>query len=220
MAGAGRRLGLFQGPGLLAGVSDYMQHDCQTVFAHPSWKGVKLGDVTAAWYQREISVPRNGRAAASRFAWSTSIPAPRLRRRQEGRRGPVSRRRGRSHRASASRASEHVLSLRVIARPLQEVMLMFSDTNTARQGGGKVERRGLCGDVYLVGAPAAARIGDVKVGHLGPQGPDHAERGAGESGAATAIRAARRRSPTTARRCGSSPARRSRRATSRTADSN
>jgi hypothetical protein len=35
-----------------------MQHDCQTVFAHPSWSSVKLGDLTAAWYQREITVPQ------------------------------------------------------------------------------------------------------------------------------------------------------------------
>ena len=56
-----------------------------------------------------------------------------------------------------------MLSLRVVARPLREVMLMFNDTNAARGGIGKVERRGLCGDVYLVGAPAGARIGDVKV---------------------------------------------------------
>ena len=35
-----------------------MQKDCQTVFAHPSWKDEDLGGITAAWYQREITVPR------------------------------------------------------------------------------------------------------------------------------------------------------------------
>ena len=34
-----------------------MQKDCQTIYPHPSWKGEKLGAVTAAWYQREITVP-------------------------------------------------------------------------------------------------------------------------------------------------------------------
>ncbi len=69
---------------------------------------------------------------------------------------------------------------------------MFNDTNASRGGEGKVERRGLCGDVYLAGTPAQARIGDVKVGTSRPQGPDHAQHGAGESDAARAIYAARR----------------------------
>ena len=42
-------------------------------------------------------------------------------------------------------------------------MLMFNDTNAAQAGAGRVERRGLCGDVYLVGAPAGACVGEVKV---------------------------------------------------------
>lgn len=49
--------GYFKVPGCWPGITDYMQHDCQTVFAHPSWKDVNLGTVAAAWYQREISVP-------------------------------------------------------------------------------------------------------------------------------------------------------------------
>ena len=52
------RWGYFKVPGCWPGVNDYMQHDCQTVFAHPSWKDAKLGDLTAAWYQREIDVPK------------------------------------------------------------------------------------------------------------------------------------------------------------------
>ncbi len=40
---------------------------------------------------------------------------------------------------------------------------MFNDTNAARGGVGKVQRRGLCGDVYLIGEPEAARIGDIKI---------------------------------------------------------
>ena len=49
--------GYFKVPGCWPGITDYMQKDCQTVYPHPSWKGEKLGDVTAAWYQREITVP-------------------------------------------------------------------------------------------------------------------------------------------------------------------
>ena len=50
--------GYFKVPGCWPGITDYMQKDCQTVFAHPAWKDEKLGGVTAAWYQREITVPQ------------------------------------------------------------------------------------------------------------------------------------------------------------------
>jgi hypothetical protein len=56
-----------------------------------------------------------------------------------------------------------VLSILVVALPLKGVMLSYNDTASARQVKGSVPRRGLCGDVYLVGTPAAARIADVKV---------------------------------------------------------
>ena len=49
--------GFFKVPGSWPGISDYMQEETQTVYPHTSWKGQKLGDITAAWYQREISVP-------------------------------------------------------------------------------------------------------------------------------------------------------------------
>jgi hypothetical protein len=49
--------GYFKVPGCWPGISDYMQKDCQTVFRHPSWRDSRLGDVTVAWYEREITVP-------------------------------------------------------------------------------------------------------------------------------------------------------------------
>ncbi len=49
--------GYFKVPGCWPGITDYMQKDCQTVYPHPSWKDVRLAGVTAAWYQREITVP-------------------------------------------------------------------------------------------------------------------------------------------------------------------
>jgi beta-galactosidase len=39
----------------------------------------------------------------------------------------------------------------------------MTDTNAVREAQGSVIHRGLCGDVYLVGAPSGARIADVKV---------------------------------------------------------
>ena len=50
--------GYFKVPGSWPGITDYMQKDCQRVYAHPSWKGRGLRSITMAWYQREITVPR------------------------------------------------------------------------------------------------------------------------------------------------------------------
>ncbi len=51
----------------------------------------------------------------------------------------------------------------VVAAPLKAVMLSYTDTASARQVKGAVPRRGLCGDVYLLGFPEGARIDDVRV---------------------------------------------------------
>ena len=44
-----RSWGFFKVPGCWPGITDYMQKDSQTLYAHPSWKDVKFGGVTAAW---------------------------------------------------------------------------------------------------------------------------------------------------------------------------
>jgi hypothetical protein len=49
--------GYFKVPGSWPGVTDYMQKDSQTVYSHPSWASRRLGDVTAAWYERDIAIP-------------------------------------------------------------------------------------------------------------------------------------------------------------------
>ena len=99
--------------------------------------------VAAAWYQREISVPQEwaGRRVALCLEYLNSSAAVFVDGRKAGEIA-VSGGRGRSDRRSARPGSKHVLSLLVVARPLQEIMLMFNDTNAARRGGGKVERRG------------------------------------------------------------------------------
>ena len=77
----------------------------------------------------------------------------------------------------------HVLSLLVVAMPLQGVMLSFSDTASAREVQGSVARRGLCGDVYLLATPAA-RLADVKVDTSVRKGEITVERGAAQGLAA------------------------------------
>jgi beta-galactosidase len=54
--------GYFKVPGSWPGITDYMQKDSQTVHVHPSWQNTQLREVTAAWYQREITVPTVSRA--------------------------------------------------------------------------------------------------------------------------------------------------------------
>jgi hypothetical protein len=57
--------GFFKVPAFWPGTTNYIQEDCQTLHVHPSWKDIGLRGITAAWYQREITVPEVGPAAAS-----------------------------------------------------------------------------------------------------------------------------------------------------------
>ncbi|MCU1377004.1 MAG: Beta-galactosidase, partial [Actinomycetia bacterium] len=59
----GENWGYFKVPGSWPGITDYMQKDSQVIFSHPAWKNQKISDLTAAWYEREFSVPNswNGR---------------------------------------------------------------------------------------------------------------------------------------------------------------
>ena len=159
--------GWFKVPGAWPGITDYVQKDCQTVHAHPSWKDVKMGQVAAAWYQREFTVPADwaGPGGASRritFAaeclnshasvYVDGKPAGEIR-------FPA----GEADLTALCRpGAKHTLSLLVTALPLKAVMTSFRDTATAKEVKGSVQRRGLCGDVYLVGAPAGPRLVDVR----------------------------------------------------------
>src|SRR5215203_4295431 len=49
--------GYFKVPGCWPGITDYMQKDSQTVYTHPSWKDTRLAGVSAAWHEREVTVP-------------------------------------------------------------------------------------------------------------------------------------------------------------------
>jgi hypothetical protein len=155
--------GHFKVPGSWPGITDYLQKDCQTVYPHPDWKNENLGGVTAAWYQREIAVPGDweGRRIAVSAEYLNSLATLYV----DGKRaGEMRFPGGEADLTAALRpGSKHVLSLRVVALPLQAVLLSYPDTASARQVKGTVARRGLCGDVTLVSTPQAARIADVKI---------------------------------------------------------
>ena len=135
----------------------------QTLYPHPAWKDAKLGEVTAAWYQREIDVPKAwaGRRIAVTAEYVNSYAAVYV----DGKKAGEVRFPGGEVDITSlcSAGGKHMLSLQVVALPLHDVMLTFSDTAQARTGRGNVARRGLCGDVYLLSTPKGPRIADVKI---------------------------------------------------------
>ena len=155
--------GHFKVPGCWPGLSNWMQKDCQTVYAHQNWRDESLRGVTAAWYQREITIPSEwaGRRIAVYAEYVNSYAVVCV----DGKKaGEIRFPRGEVDLTSACHpGGKHVLSMLVVAMPLKAVMLSYNDTASARQVKGSVARRGLCGDVYLVGTPSGARIADVKV---------------------------------------------------------
>ncbi len=155
--------GYFKVPGCWPGISDYMQKDCQTVYAHPSWRDERLGGITAAWYQREITVPREwaGRRIVLDADYVNSFATVCV---DGNKAGEIRFPGGEADLTAVCRpGGTHVLSLLVVAMPLKGVMLSYNDTASARKVKGRVARRGLCGDVYLASMPPGPRISDVKV---------------------------------------------------------
>jgi beta-galactosidase len=155
--------GYFKVPGPWPGITDYMQKDCQTVWAHPSWQDRNLRDLTAAWYQREITLPEAwaGRRIILIAEYLNSYAVVFV----DGQKvGEMRFPRGEVDLTSVCRpGGPYRLSLLVWALPLQGVMLSYSDTASAREVRGTVARRGLCGDVFLESLPPGPRLTDVKV---------------------------------------------------------
>jgi len=155
--------GYFKVPGCWPGITGYMQKDFQTVHAHPKWKDVNLGNVTAAWYQREIAVPAEwaGRRIAVSAEYVNSYVSVHV----DGKKaGEILFPAGEVDITNMCRPGRrYVLSLLVVSLPLKGVMLLYNDTASAKDVRGSVARRGLCGDVFLVSTPVGARLADIKV---------------------------------------------------------
>ena len=155
--------GYFKVPGCWPGATDYMQKDSQTVYPHSSWKDEKLRAVTTAWYQREMTIPTewSGRRVTLAVEYLNSFASIWV---DDQKVGEIRFPAGEVDITALCRpGAKHVLSMLVVAMPLKGVMLSYGDTFGARQLKGTVERRGLCGDVFLVGTPPSAHIGDFKV---------------------------------------------------------
>ncbi|HLJ54495.1 MAG TPA: glycoside hydrolase family 2 TIM barrel-domain containing protein, partial [Chthonomonadaceae bacterium] len=157
------RWGFFKVPGAWPGITDYLQKDCQTVFAHPDWRGERLADVTTAWYQREVAIPAgwSGRSIALSAEVVNSLATVFI---DGARVGEIRFPAGELPLGDACKpGSKHLLSIRVAALPLKAVMSTYTDTGAARDVRGQVARRGLCGDVWLTSAPAGPRIERTRI---------------------------------------------------------
>ena len=158
-----RSWGYFKVPGSWPGITDYMQKDSQTVFAHPDWNDRKFGSINAAWYQREFTVPREwaGRRVAISVEYLNSYAVVFV----DGKRtGEIRFPAGELDlTTSCQPGATHLLSVLVVALPLKGIMLSYTDSASAREVKGSVPRRGLCGDVYLVSEPVGPRISATKV---------------------------------------------------------
>ncbi len=155
--------GYFKVPGPWPGISDYMQKDCQTVFAHPAWKDAKIASLAAAWYERTVSVPAGwaGRRITLDLDHLNSYAAVYI----DGKRASEISFPGGELDLSAALHSgaTQTLSLLVVALPLKGVLLSYTDSAHAREVKGSVPRRGLCGDVFLSGAPQGPHITEVRI---------------------------------------------------------
>jgi len=158
-----RDWGYFKVPGCWPGITDYMQKDSQTIYTHPSWKEIRLRDVSAAWYEREITVPREwtGRRVTLSAEYLSSFAAVYVNGQKAGElHFPA----GELDLSEVLRpGGRHVLSLLVVALPLKGAMLSYTDSASAREVKGSVARRGLCGDVFLTSSPKQTRLADAKV---------------------------------------------------------
>jgi hypothetical protein len=155
--------GFFKVPGSWPGITDYMQKDSQTVHVHPGWKDTRLRDVTAAWYEREVTVPEawTGRRIALNAEYLNSFAAVFV----DGQKvGELHFPAGELDLTAALEpGQQHRVALLVVALPLKGVMLSYSDSASAREVRGSVARRGLCGDVFLTSTPVKARLAEVQV---------------------------------------------------------
>jgi len=155
--------GFFKVPACWPGITDYLQKDSQTLYAHPGWKDLKVSGVTAAWYEREITIPGDwsGRHISLSLEYLNSYSMVFV----DGvKAGEIQFPGGELDLTMACRpGARHRMSLLVVALPLKGVLLSYTDSASAREVKGKVERRGLCGDVFLVGTQRGPTVADISV---------------------------------------------------------
>ena len=155
--------GYFKVPGCWPGITNYMQKESQILFAHPDWKDRSMNTLAVAWYRREISIPANwiNRRITLGVDYLNSSAVVFM---DEVRLGEILFPSGEIDLTGVCLPGKtYRISMKVTALPMSDVVAVYSDSNAPRKGRGEVERRGLCGDVYLCSTPQKARISQVKV---------------------------------------------------------
>ncbi len=156
--------GYLKVPGTWPGTAGgYMWRESQTHYPHPGWESESLRRANMAWYQREITIPKEwaGRRIAVYTEYLNSYAVVYV---DGNRMGEINFPGGEVDITSAFQpGGKHTLSLFVAALPLHAEITSYANTNEARRVRGRVTLRGLCGDVFLASAPAVERISDVKV---------------------------------------------------------
>jgi hypothetical protein len=155
--------GYFKVPGSWPGITDYLQKESQTVFAHTAWEKESLRYIDAAWYQREISIPETWAdrriILSSEYLNSSAVVFI-----NGSMAGEILFPAGELDMTSLTKTgNKYLLSIKVTALPLRDVVALFNDSNASRQGKGEVARRGLCGDIFLQSRPLNAGIGEVQI---------------------------------------------------------
>ncbi len=155
--------GFYKVPACWPGIQDYLQSDYQTLYRDSSWQKTNLSEVQSAWYERTITIPTNwaGRRIVLDLEYLNSYAEVFVDGHKVGQiRFPAGQV---DLSAAVHPGATHVLSLLVVALPLQAVMESYNDTNTGKLKKGSVERRGLCGDVWLIAEPAQARLSNIRI---------------------------------------------------------
>ncbi len=155
--------GYFKVPGPWVGGNDWQKKQSQNVYANPAWKDQNLEGVKTAWYQREITVPSGwaGRRITLSLEYLNSYAAVYVDGKKVGEaRFPA----GEVDLTPACPpGGKYVLSLYVVAAPLKAIMVSNADTSAPKTAEGSVERKGLCGDVFLTSTPKEARVDDTQI---------------------------------------------------------
>ena len=155
--------GYFKVPGSWPGTNNYMQKDSQNIYAQPGWKEKSFSSIDVAWYQREISIPEDwkNRSIMLSVDYLNSSALVLI----DGKKaGELLFPSGELDITSmVSPGKKYVISMKVTARPLNEVVALYNDSNASTLGKGAVARKGLCGDVYLISVPLKARVKDPRV---------------------------------------------------------
>jgi beta-galactosidase/beta-glucuronidase len=156
--------GYFKVPGCWPGLNRFLIRDSQKVYANPAWSSRNYSAADAAWYRREFRVPENwrDRRIALRVEYLNSVAKVYV----DGKAaGEIHFPGGELDITSAcAPGAAHSLAVHVVATPLSKTLTSFIDSAVARQVQGSVERKGLCGDVYLLSTPKGPRLTDIRIG--------------------------------------------------------